>query len=131
MFVGIDATIAYKVHTLSAECDCLSSRAHFTGGLQLAVGFLHPRVECFHPVDEERSGQCVWVVVWQQSGLTTVGAGERLVGWVATGECEDALLAVVVTTREQLWLLVAVMTDATGHLLLQISYNWIRSFGHR
>ncbi len=123
-----------KIDTLSAECSGLSPRAHFTGGLQLAVSFLHPRVECFHPVDEECSGQSVWVVVRQQSGLTTVRARERLVGLVATGECEDALLAVVVTTREQLWLLVAVMTDATGHLLLEISnnwINWIRSFGHR
>ncbi len=97
------------------------------------MGFLHPRVECFHPVDEERSGQPVRVVVWQYSGLTAIGAGERLVGSVATGECEDALLAVVVTTREQLWLLVAVMTDATGHFLLEISNNWsrmIRSLGH-
>ena len=43
------------------------------------------------------------------------------------------MLAVVVTTREQLWLLVVVMTDATGHLLLEISNNWsrmIKSLGH-
>ena len=40
------------------------------------------------------------------------------------------MLAVIVTTREQLGLLIAVMTDATGHLLLEISNNWIRSFRH-
>ena len=75
-------------------------------------------MEFLHPVDEECSGESVWVVAWQQSELSTVGTGERLVGWVSTGEFEDALLAVVVTTWQQLWLLVVIMADTTGDLLL-------------
>ena len=56
-----------------------------------------------------------------ESGVfATLWAGEGLVHACPQGEVVDALLAVVMTAREHLWLCVVLMTDGTGDLFLQI-----------
>jgi hypothetical protein len=65
--------------------------------------------------------------------FATLWAGEGLVDACPQGKAVDALLAVVVTAREHLWLCVVLMTDGTRDLLLQLLHTFLNivfALGH-
>ncbi len=57
--------------------------------------------------------------------MTTFGAGEWLVSACPQGQSMDALFAEVVAAREDLGLIIMLVTDGTRDLLLQLLHTFL------
>ena len=85
--------------------------------LQLGVNLLQA-------IEKESCREVVHTGLGKSGVFATLWAGEGLVYACPQGEVVDALLAVVMTAREHLWLCVVLMTDGTDDLFLQILDNF-------
>ena len=74
-------------------------------------------VHLLHAIDKESCGEVVHTGLGESGVFATLWTGEGLVRARPQDEVMDALLAVVMTAREHLWLCVVLMTDGTRDLL--------------
>ncbi len=122
LFVLLDTFLADKQSTLATECFSFVFRvsASFTLDLYLAMDSLNCRIHGLHAVDKESCLQSTHTFNRESGLFATLRTREGLLRGCPVGQLENALLAVVVETREELRLCVAFLADSTGDISLQV-----------